>query len=181
MLEDKRIHVFGASGAGTTTLGIALAQQLTVPHFDVDDVYWRRTDPPFVEKYTPEQRLAALYQGMAPLASWVLSGSLCGWGDVLVPSFTHTVFLYVEPGCRLQRLRRRERQRHGDRILPGKDMHHIHTEFLAWAERYDNAGIEQRSKLLHQRWSESLPCPILQLDGDQSIGELVDRVLHWLC
>lgn len=181
MPQNKRIHVFGASGSGTTTLGIALARKLAIPHFDVDDVYWRRTDPPFVEKCTPEQRLAALNQGMASLASWVLSGSLCGWGDVLMPSFTHAVFLSVESECRMQRLRRRERQRHGDRILPGHDMHEIHLEFMAWAERYDSAGVEQRSQLLHQQWSESLLCPILRLDGDQPIGEIVDQVLQRLC
>ena len=54
------IHIFGASGCGTTTLGAAVAEKLALPHFDVDDFYWRPTDPPFVEKHQPAQRIADL-------------------------------------------------------------------------------------------------------------------------
>jgi predicted kinase len=33
----RRLHLLGASGSGTTTLGRALAQRLGCPHFDTDD------------------------------------------------------------------------------------------------------------------------------------------------
>ena len=42
-----RVHILGASGSGTTTLGRALAAKLGCPHLDTDDVFWLRTDPPF--------------------------------------------------------------------------------------------------------------------------------------
>jgi adenylate kinase family enzyme len=35
----KRIHLIGASGSGTTTLGRALAQRLGYPHFDTDHYF----------------------------------------------------------------------------------------------------------------------------------------------
>jgi Shikimate kinase len=41
-----RIHILGASGSGTTTLGRALAERLQYPHFDTDDSFWVPTDPP---------------------------------------------------------------------------------------------------------------------------------------
>ena len=44
-------------------------------------------------------------------------------GDELIPRFSHAVFLFLQPHLRMQRLRLRERQRHGDRILPGQDMY----------------------------------------------------------
>ena len=34
-----RIHLFGASGSGTTTLGVALAERLAIAHFDSDNFY----------------------------------------------------------------------------------------------------------------------------------------------
>jgi len=34
-----RVHIVGASGSGTTTLGRALATQLGCPHVDTDDVF----------------------------------------------------------------------------------------------------------------------------------------------
>ncbi|MAE72162.1 MAG: hypothetical protein CME06_17045 [Gemmatimonadetes bacterium] len=43
----KRIHIFGASGTGTTTLAGAFAAHSSCRHFDVDDYFWIRTDPPF--------------------------------------------------------------------------------------------------------------------------------------
>ena len=43
----NRLHILGASGSGTTTLGRALAERLTYLHFDTDDYYWLSTDPPF--------------------------------------------------------------------------------------------------------------------------------------
>ena len=95
----------------------------------------------------------------------------------MIPRFSHAVFLFLQADLRLQRLRLRDRQRHGDRILPGQDMYEIHTEFMAWAARYDSAGLEQRSRRLHQQWSQKLPCPPLQLDSDQSIDLLTNQVV----
>ena len=171
------IHIFGASGCGTTTLGAAVAEKLALPHFDVDDFYWRPTDPPFVEKYQPAQRIADLDAAMTKSQGWVFSGSLCGWGDGLIPRFSAAVFLAMGPKQRLRRLLRRERQRHGDRILPGGDMHKIHTDFMTWAGRYESAGMEQRSRVLHQRWLHLLHCPLLQLDGALPTDDLVRRVI----
>jgi adenylate kinase family enzyme len=36
-MKSRRIHVTGASGAGVTTLGRALADALAIPHHDTDD------------------------------------------------------------------------------------------------------------------------------------------------
>ncbi|WZB64776.1 hypothetical protein WJ971_17465 [Achromobacter xylosoxidans] len=53
-----RIHLFGASGCGATTLGAALGQRLGVPHLEADDYYWLPTDPPFTDKY-PRRNVGA--------------------------------------------------------------------------------------------------------------------------
>jgi len=42
----QRIHILGASGSGTTTLGRALAERLQYPHFETDDYFWLPTAPP---------------------------------------------------------------------------------------------------------------------------------------
>ena len=44
------IHITGASGAGVTTLGAALAERLGGAQFDVDDFFWMPTVPPFTDK-----------------------------------------------------------------------------------------------------------------------------------
>lgn len=114
-----RIHILGAAGAGTTSLGRALAERLNVAYFDSDDFYWQQTSEPFTVARLRDERTRLLLEQSSGLEGWVVSGSLCGWGDAMIPQFTHVVFLRVDPQIRLNRLRRREVQRYGERILPG--------------------------------------------------------------
>ena len=65
------------------------------------------------------ERLDRLAQALAGAPRWVLSGSLTGWGDPLIPTFDLVVFLYVTPETRLARLLERERRRFGADIEPG--------------------------------------------------------------
>jgi hypothetical protein len=92
-----RIHILGASGSGTTTLGCALAERLQCPHFDADDYFWLPTDPPFTHQRERTQRQRLLMDDLTAHDSWVVSGSLCGWGDVAIPLFELVVFLAIDP------------------------------------------------------------------------------------
>ncbi|MHC5051744.1 MAG: AAA family ATPase [Planctomycetota bacterium] len=161
-----RIHITGASGTGATTLGRALARELSCAHFDSDDYFWLPTQPPYREQRAPAERVRLLERDMGD--AWVLSGSVSGWGDPLIPRFTAVVFLWVPQELRLERLRLREER---ENIPPDN-----REEFLAWAARYDNAGMEQRSRILHERWLETLTCPVLRLEGDLTTAERMRRV-----
>jgi adenylate kinase family enzyme len=175
-----RIHILGASGSGTTTLGSALAARLCSPHFDTDDYYWLPTDPPYEAKREMTER-QELLRDLKGHESWVLSGSLCGWGDIAIPLFDLVVYLGLPHESRMGRLAGREMKRYGDRILPGGDLHDNYTEFMAWASRYDTAGVEQRSRLLHEEWLASLRCRVLRIEGDiptEAQVRLVESELH---
>jgi adenylate kinase family enzyme len=75
-----RIHILGAAGSGTSTLGRALAESLNVAYFDTDYFYWQQTDAPFTVARPKDERIRLLQEQTAGLEGWVLSGSLCGWG-----------------------------------------------------------------------------------------------------
>jgi hypothetical protein len=105
--------------------------------------------------------------------AWVLSGSLCGWGDVAIPLFELVVFLWIPPDIRMARLRRREHKRFGERILPGGDMYEQSQAFLAWAASYDDGDLDIRSRRLHEQWLSTLSCPILCFEGEYSIAEQI--------
>jgi adenylate kinase family enzyme len=172
-----RIHVFGASGSGTTTLGAALAERLHAPLVDVDDYYWKATDPPFSEKHPPERRIETILGKLHGLETWVISGSLASWGDPLVARFTLAVFLCLDPTERMARIVAREAQRYGDRILPGGSMHEAHVAFMAWARSYDTASPPVRSLTLHEQWMARLACPTLRLDSAGPVEDLAATVL----
>jgi adenylate kinase family enzyme len=172
-----RIHVFGASGSGTTTLAEALAATHGHRHLDTDDFFWLPTDPPYRQTSPRERRLELLSNALSESPSWVLSGSLCGWGDPLIPEFDLVVFLVVPSAIRLARLRAREVRRYGAEAIASEGaLHQAHIEFIDWAGRYDTGGPEMRSRALHEAWLSSLPCLALRLDGDRPAAEQLARI-----
>jgi adenylate kinase family enzyme len=177
-MKSCRIHVMGASGAGATSLGRALADALAIPHHDTDDYFWQPTVPPYQNKREPAERLRLMQQVFLPRADWVLSGSLDGWGDAIVSQFDLVVFLSTSMELRLQRLRAREATHFGaDAVAPGGGRHRETEQFVEWASRYDAGDREGRSLAKHQAWLAALPCPILRLDGSQPLRNLVVEVL----
>ncbi len=140
----NRIHIFGASGSGTSTLGRELS--LILPHvvFDGDDYYW-------IEKFNkarePKTRVDLLKTDINNYKQWILSGAVCGWGDEFKSYFDLVIFLYVPEKIRLKRLERRELQRYGDKILPGGRKYEDSQAFFQWASLYDKGGLDLRSKL----------------------------------
>lgn len=172
-----RIHILGASGSGTSTLGRALAAALDAPFLDVDDFYWVKTDPPYRTARPHDERRAALAAAVAGRPAWILSGSMMGWGDLLIPTLDLAVYLTIPQELRLARLRAREHAHFGARLAPGGDMHADHQAFMAWAARYDDGGLDQRSRASHAEWMELLACPVLRIDGDVATEDRVRRVM----
>jgi adenylate kinase family enzyme len=172
-----RIHVLGAAGSGTTTLGAALAARLGIPHEDSDHYFWLPTDPPFTTTRPPAERVALLLPRLLAMPDWVHSGATIGWGAPFWPLYDLIVFVSLDNATRLDRLRRREHDRFGSRIAPGGDMHAASTEFLDWAALYETAGLETRSRVQHEQWLATRACPVLRLDSALPTGQLVEEVL----
>ncbi len=184
-MNDKKmprvIHILGASGTGVTTLGEAVSKRWGYTPLDTDDYFWLPSQPPFTVKRPPAHRLKLLRAAIDQHKPCVVSGSLCGWGDNLIPLFDLVVFLTLPPDIRMERLYTREQRHHGPRILPGGDMHKAHMDFIAWAARYDTAGPEQRSLQLHRQWLEKLPCPVVEIESCAPVEQLLEALAPHLC
>ena len=170
------IHIVGASGAGTTTLGQALERDFGYKWLDTDGFFWMPTDPPFVKSHPHEQRVKLLNAAMEEHRKCVISGSLCGWGDVFIPRFDLVIFVDTPENVRVRRLKKREFERFGDRIRSGGDMYENHIDFIEWARSYDTNNPPERCRKLHEQWFEKLSCPLLRVDGTRSVDELVKQV-----
>lgn len=177
MTAWAHVHITGASGSGTTTLGRALAEALAARHLDTDDFFWLPGDPPYHNQRAPEERLRLLREEFQHAPRWVLSGSLSGWGDPLIGHFDLVIFLHAPTEIRLSRLAGRERIRFGEpAIAPSGAMHENHREFLQWASGYD-PGTVGRNRAMHEKWLTTLPCPVLRLDGLTPTREQVQRTM----
>jgi adenylate kinase family enzyme len=172
-----RIHIVGASGSGTTTLGMALAERLGYPQLDTDHYFWEPTDPPFQHPRERHERQTMLAAALDAHPRWILSGSLCGWGDIFIPRFDLVIFLSVPTAIRLARLTQRERKRYGrDALAPGGAMHDTHVAFMTWAAAYEEGGDDMRSRRRHETWLAALPCPCLRLEGSLTVEEQLVRL-----
>jgi adenylate kinase family enzyme len=173
-MRTCRIHIVGASGAGVTSLGRALADVLALPHHDTDDYFWLPTNPPYQEPRPIADRLRLMFEMFSDRAGWVLSGSLDDWGDPMIPLLDLVFFLYTPTPIRLERLRRREERHFGAAaVAPGGWRYEETESFIEWASHYDDGTREARSLPRHQTWLARLSCPVLRLDGSRPLTDLV--------
>ncbi|MDB5380598.1 MAG: kinaserelated protein [Rhodospirillales bacterium] len=110
----------------------------------------------------------------------MLSGSATGCGKPLEPLYDLIVTLRLDPSLRMQRRRRREHARHGHHVGPDGDMELATAEFLAWADAYDTAGWEQRSRVADEEWLVPQTAPVLRLDSAEPPHALAQAVLSAL-
>ena len=165
------IHIFGPSGAGTSTLGRKICAELGYHFMDTDDYFWLPTDPQFTTPRPVEERLRLMREEIEREQNVVISGSLVDWGDVLIPLFTLAVRIEMDQEMRIARLKARERARFGERVDPGGDLYQQHLAFVRWARTYDTGGLDMRSKARHDQWQTLLTCPLMQVDGAAELEE----------
>lgn len=175
--KSKVIHIYGASGSGTTTLGKAISNQFGHFHMDTDDYFWLPTDPMFTQKRSIDERIRLMKQDIQAHDKVVITGSLVDWGDVLIPYFDLAIRVVTDINIRLERLQRREYERFGYRIEQGGDMFKEHTEFLEWAAAYDTGDVTMRSKAKHDIWQDLLKCRQIVVDGNLPVEENI-RVIQ---
>lgn len=100
------IHIYGASGSGTSTLERYLVEKFNFAFLDSDDYFWLPTDPKFTTKRPLEQRVPLMRRDIAAAPNGaVVAGSLVGWGDTLIPDFTLAVRVVTDTPTRLARVR----------------------------------------------------------------------------
>jgi len=173
-----RIHIFGASGSGVTTLGRHLSQQLQYPYFDNDDFFWEKSDPPFTVRRAPELRNKLLSGNLIKTGgNYIVGGSMVSWGDEWLEAFDLAVFLYVPPQVRLDRLKKREYERYGDVIYHDPKRHQQFLGFIDWAASYDDPTSTRRSIGVHLDWMTKLKCELIRIDGVTSVEYRAKLVL----
>ncbi|WP_241331604.1 AAA family ATPase [Chryseobacterium arthrosphaerae] len=173
-----RIHIFGASGSGVTTLGKALSEQLNIEYFDSDDFFWLKTEVPFTEKQNPEIRNTTVSDILHTTDSWIFGGSIIHWGENIFPPFDLVIFLYLPPEIRMERLRKREFERYGEEITVNPERAVKSEEFLEWAKDYDHdTGIANRTLNAHREWLTGIDVPLLEISGNYPVSDKINIIL----
>lgn len=167
----------GASCAGSTTLGKALAQQLGYTCFDTDDYFWLPSEIPYTVKREAGERIAMLKNDCLAKSDVVVSGSLVSWGDEWLTMFDLVVFLYIPHDIRMQRLHNREIERYGDKIFTDPFRAEQYKKFTDWATGYDDNTTNGRNLNVHKLWLNKATCPILTIEGDTTVAERIGLIM----
>ncbi|MFT6964563.1 MAG: adenylate kinase family enzyme [Flammeovirgaceae bacterium] len=172
-----KILLFGASGSGTSTLGREIEKKSNFKHLDVDDYYWKPTNPPYQEKVPLGERNQKLTTDFQQYENVIVSGSMVSWGKEWESVFDLVVFIYLNPTIRIQRLQQREFERYGNKLLTDEKVKQASEDFIEWAKKYDEPDFTGRSLKVHRDWIELLDCPVLELDGAEELEDKVNSVL----
>jgi adenylate kinase family enzyme len=176
-----KLHIFGASGSGVTTLGQLLAEKLGLTYFDSDDYFWIKTETPFTYRRNQNERNQLITKDINETENWILGGSIIHWGNNLFPDFDLIIFLYLPNGIRIERLKKRELERYGDIIYTDPKRAKQFDDFIAWATDYDhNTGLANRTLDAHNTWLAQTKNPVLKIIGNKTLDEKLNLILDEL-
>ena len=180
-VKTMKLHIFGASGSGVTTLGQLLAKKIDVKYFDSDDYFWLKTEPPFTQRRDPKERNKLIAKDINETENWILGGSIINWGENLFPDFDLIIFLYLPNEIRIERLKERELERYGDIIYTDPKRAKQFNDFIDWAKDYDhNTGIANRTLDAHNTWLAQTKNPVLKIIGNKTLDEKLNLILDEL-
>lgn len=166
------IHIAGACGSGTSTLGCAIERKYGFKWLETDD-YFHLPNGQFRSR---EERDILLMAEINNYPKCVISGSLANWGEVFIPRFDLVVYVSTATDIRIERLNKRQYERFGERICKGGDLYNNHINFIEGARNYDT--LEQgRCKKRHEEWFKLLTCPLLRVDGTESVDVLLEKIM----
>lgn len=173
-----KILIFGASGSGTTTLGNIIEKRADFKHLDADEYYWKKTNPPFQEKIPLTERNKNLKADFEKFENIVLSGSIVSWGKEWLKMFDLAFFVRLENTERMNRLKKRETERYGEKLLTDKKIQQNSKAFLEWANQYENPNFNGRTLKVHNEWIELLDCKVMRLNGETELNNNVETILN---
>jgi dephospho-CoA kinase len=82
--------------------------------------------------------------------------------DAFLPLYDLVVFVYVPVDVRIERIKKREYDRYGDRVLPGNERYDLSNELIEYAKSYDNSNSGRNLKR-HEEWLKTVECPVLRI------------------
>ena len=177
-MQALNLLVFGAPGSGVSTLCKNLSKALNFQYVSLRN----RCEPP--DSGDPisinNQELAKLHRQLRETKGYIVDGSPCQ-SDFSTREMDGIIYLMTPRVQRLQRIRDRELAAQGERILEeGCKEFKIFNRFMYWVSQFDQAGIDRESKILHQKFLNSISTPILRANGLLNEEDLTQQTIDWI-
>ncbi|MEN3771958.1 AAA family ATPase [Priestia megaterium] len=89
----KKIHIVGSVGSGKTTLARLLSHKLKVPHYELDNIMWERTQEG--DKRRSEADRKKCLHHIAASKEWIIEGVHYTWVNESFNRDDHIIFLDI--------------------------------------------------------------------------------------
>jgi len=151
------IIVFGANGSGKTTLGRELARILNFKHIDHEAYAFNESDITYANPRSYEECVELMLADIEKYGSFIISACTGDFGEKIENLYELAVYIEAPLELRIERVKQRNIEKFGERVLKGGDMYEQQMGFVDFVAKRSLSRIEQ--------WAETLACPILRIDG----------------
>lgn len=163
------ILITGLNGCGKSTVCKILADRLNYYSMDVEDYYFIKSDTPYSKFHTLEQTKQLMLKDIQKHGDFVLATVNCDWGEEISSMCKLAVLLSAPLDLRMKRIKNREYDKFGNRVLEGGDLYasqqKFHNKVLA---RGDEHMVKQ---------IQFIKCPIIEVDATLPIENVVKIIL----
>ncbi len=162
------ILICGLNGSGKTTLGIKLANELGFQFLNDEDYYFLKSDILFSKSRTDEEVREFITSYIEQHKNVVLTATRGDLGDKINSFYDYVIYLFAPLELRLSRIKKREYDRFGERVLKGGDMYEQQKIFHNFVVSRTTEKIE--------KWLNTLSCRVIKLDGSKPIDDNVELI-----
>lgn len=165
------ILICGLNGAGKSTLGRMLAERLSCPFIDSEELFFSETEgySTFSHRRSRQDVIRMIEERIKMDHRFVFAAVTGDYGDAFLSSVDQVVLMEAPREIRLRRVYERSLRRFGARMLPGGD---LHDQERGWFCR-----VESRPEDHVRTWLRNVRCPVIRVDGtlppEQNLNEIL--------
>lgn len=167
----NKVIICGGNGAGKSTIGRKLAQELGWKFMDIEDYYFpsNKGNYNYEKAHTREEVAELLLEDMKKYDDFILASVKGDYGAEVASMLTGAVLISVPKEIRMKRVRDRSYQKFGNRMLQGGDLFEKENRFFDMVEKRSEKDVTQ--------WLEAACIPVIQVDGTQSTENSVQAII----
>lgn len=162
------ILITGLNGCGKSTVCKLLARKLNYFSMDVEDYYFIKSDIPYSKFHTLEQTRQLMLDDIQEHGDFVLATVNCDWGNDIASMCKLAVVLRAPLATRMERIKYREYDKFGDRVLRGGDLYESQQKF--------HNKVLERGEDHMAKQMQFIKCPTIEVDAVLSVEDVIDTI-----
>lgn len=170
------IHIMGASGSGTSTVGEFLSKMLKYDLIESDFFKWEQTVPEFMIMRPIEESNKLLIDRIEKSNNLIITGSLHS-NPCTFKYINLIVYLKCPTKVRLDRIQKRDIETGRNSLQKSEEVRKNYFGFLELAKNYNKLGLDVRSKKSQKMVMKSCNAPVVTIYTNKNMDKLKKQTL----